>query len=403
MVEKRSQVTRTAVSSPPRVSVPPQAARTLAGSGRMDGPLRILAFNWRDLAHPRAGGAEVHLQSVAREWVKWGHEVTIFCAAVDGRPAREVVDGVQVIRRGGRFGVYREARRFWQREAAGRYDLVFDDVNTRPFLCPRFVRDVPVVAIIHQLAREVWRYEMPWPVAVVGRYLLEPAWLRVYRDVPVITMCESGRESLAEYGLRRVTAVPTGLSASVAAAMDAEMTASAPVAKESVPTVVFVGRLSANKRPDHAIRAFDLVRRELPDAQLWVIGSGPEEARLRKMAGPGVTIFGRVSEQEKRERLGRAHALVVTSVREGWGLVVTEAAACGTVAIGYDVSGLRDSIAVSGGVLTPADPASLAAGLIRLLPSVVAGDGPQARSAGVLPWTEVAAGVLAVARDGDRQ
>ncbi len=85
------------------------------------------------------------------------------------------------------------------------------------------------------------------------------------------------------------------------------------------------------------------------------------------MAGPGVTFLGRVSEEEKRERLGRAHALVATSVREGWGLVVTEAAASGTVAIGYDVAGLRDSIGASGGILTPADPASLATGLVRLL------------------------------------
>ena len=100
------------------------AARVPAGSGRMDRRLRILVFNWRDLAHPRAGGAEVHLQSVAREWVKCGHEVTIFCAAVDGRPAREFVDGVQIIRRGGRLGVYRQARRLLAGgRDDGRYDL----------------------------------------------------------------------------------------------------------------------------------------------------------------------------------------------------------------------------------------------------------------------------------------
>jgi glycosyltransferase involved in cell wall biosynthesis/O-antigen/teichoic acid export membrane protein len=395
----QGRVSRPASGSWSGIGARPVAAGALAGSGPAGRPLRILAFNWRDLAHPRAGGAEVHLQSVAREWVRWGHEVTIFCAAVDGRPPRELVDGVEIIRRGGRLGVYRQARRFWRREADGSYDLVFDDVNTRPFLCPRFIRNVPVVAIIHQVAREVWRYETPWPVSVLGRYLLEPAWLRTYRDVPVVTMCESGRESLAEYGLRRVTAVPTGLSASVTAMMGAGVVSLAPVAKESVPTVVFVGRLSANKRPEHAIRAFGLVRRQLPDAQLWVIGTGPEEARLRKIAGPGVTIFGRVPEEEKRERLGRAHALVVTSVREGWGLVVTEAAACGTFAVGYDVAGLRDSIGASGGVLTRADPASLATGLVGLLSSVVAGNGPRAEPAGVLPWPQVAAGVLAVAQE----
>jgi len=185
-------------------------ADALAGSGPADRPLRILAYNWRDLAHPRAGGAEVYLQSVAREWVKSGHQVTLFCAAVDDRPARELADGVEIIRRGGRLGVYREARRFWRREGDGQFDLVVDCVNTRPFLCPRYVGNVPIVAVIHQVAREIWQYETPWPISVLGRYLLEPAWLRAYRDVPVVTVSESSRESLARYGLRRVTVVPEG-------------------------------------------------------------------------------------------------------------------------------------------------------------------------------------------------
>jgi glycosyltransferase involved in cell wall biosynthesis/O-antigen/teichoic acid export membrane protein len=363
--------------------VPAQWSR--AGSGRSGGPLRILAYNWRDLAHPRAGGAEVYLQSVAREWVRRGHQVTVFSAAVAGRPAEELVDGVRVIRRGGRIGVYREARRYWRREGAGQYDLVLDCVNTRPFRCPRFVRDVPVMALIHQVAREVWHYETPWPIALVGRYLLEPFWLRAYRDVAVVTVSESSRQSLAEYGLRQVTVVPEGWVPAFPA----------PVEKEPVPTVVFIGRLSANKRPEHAIAAFGLARRQLPDAQMWVIGSGPEEARLRRLAGPGVTFLGHVPEGAKRERLGRAHALVTTSVREGWGLVVTEAAASGTVAIGYDVAGLRDSIGASGGVLTRADPGSLAAGLVELLPSVAGGYGPRARAVGVVPWAQVADAILA--------
>jgi glycosyltransferase involved in cell wall biosynthesis/O-antigen/teichoic acid export membrane protein len=362
-----------------------QAPALMPAAGQPGAPLRILAYNWRDLAHPRAGGAEVYLQSVAREWVEAGHQVTIFSAAVAGQPAEELVDGVRVIRRGGRIGVYREARRYWQRAGAGQYDLVLDCVNTRPFRCPRFVRNVPVVALIHQVAREVWHYETPWPIAVVGRYLLEPFWLRAYRDVPVVTVSESSRESLAEYGLRRVTVVPEGWVPAFPA----------PVEKEPVPTVVFIGRLSANKRPDHAIAAFGLARRQLPDAQMWVIGSGPEEARLRKLAGPGVTFLGHVPEEAKRERLGRAHALVATSVREGWGLVVTEAAASGTVAIGYDVAGLRDSIGASGGILTQADPASLAAGLVELLPSVAGGYGPRARAVGVVPWATVASAILA--------
>jgi glycosyltransferase involved in cell wall biosynthesis len=209
-ISGHGRVSRSASGSWSRADTASLAARALAGSAPSGRPLRILAYNWRDLAHPRAGGAEVYLQSVAREWVRCGHEVTIFCASVDDRPARELADGVEIIRRGGRLGVYRQARRYWRREGNGRYDLVVDCVNTRPFHCPRFVENVPIVAVVHQVAREIWRYETPWPISILGRYLLEPAWLRAYRDVPVVTVSESSRESLAKYGLRRVTVVPEG-------------------------------------------------------------------------------------------------------------------------------------------------------------------------------------------------
>ena len=69
------------------------------------------------------------------------------------------------------------------------------------------------------------------------------------------------------------------------------------------------------------------------------------EAQLRKSSPPGVQFLGAVSHAEKFERLQRAHVLIATSVREGWGLVVSEAAALGTPSIAYDVAGLRDRLA----------------------------------------------------------
>lgn len=349
--------------------------------------MKILAFNWRDMSHPRAGGAEVYLQSVAREWVALGHQVTVFCAAVDGRPDREVVEGVRYLRRGGRLSVYREARRYWREHSDASYDLVIDSVNTRPFLCPRFVRHTPVVAIIHQLAKEVWYYEVPWPVAVIGRYILEPWWLRSYRDVPVITVSESSRVSLVEYGLRNVTVVAEGFDLRCRGGS---------IEKESAPTLVFVGRLSSNKRPDHALKVFELVQREIPDAKMWFIGSGPAERALKRRAGENVEFLGRLSDQERNERVSRAHLLLVTSSREGWGLVVTEAAALGTPAAGYDVPGLRDSLRASGGVIAQPAPKALADLVVGLLREGHI-NSLRATPGGVLPWREVAAGVLRVA------
>ncbi len=261
------------------------------------GPLRILIFAWRDLAHPAAGGAEVYNEAVTRRWVRAGHRVTLFCAAITGKPGREYVQGVEIVRRGSRFSVYREARKFWAREGSNRYDVVVDCINTRPFDTPRFVIGTPIVAVAHQVAREVWWYEAPLPMALLGRFVFEPLWLRRYRDVPTVTISKSSRDSFERYGLRRLTIVPGGID---------DVSIGQLPAKRAVPTLVFCGRLVRSKRPHHAIAAFEVVRRHVPSARLIVIGTGPLERRLRRCAPAGVELVGKVTPTDKRALLASA-------------------------------------------------------------------------------------------------
>jgi glycosyltransferase involved in cell wall biosynthesis len=339
--------------------------------------MRILVLNWKDTAHPLAGGAETFTEEVARALVRRGHGVTLFAAGVAGQPARETVDGIDVIRRGSRLGVYREARRFWREAGDTRFDVVVDEINTRPFLTPRWIRGIPVVALIHQLAREIWFSETPLPVAVLGRYVLEPWWLRAYRDVPALTVSASSAESLRlHHGWRDVTVVPEGFTPHPVPE----------VPKESAPTVVFLGRLVPMKRPDHALEAFALLGARFPDARLWVIGEGPRLGRLRDAAPPRVEFLGRISYDKVLSRLARAHVLVSTSVREGWGLNVSEAAACGTPTIGYTAPGLVDSIPASGGELVEPRPEALAEALLRFFEGATTLE-PRIST---VPWPEVA-------------
>jgi glycosyltransferase involved in cell wall biosynthesis len=306
--------------------------------------------------------------------------VTVFASAVEGRPEREVVERVEVVRDGSRLGVYRAARRFWSREARGSYDVVVDEINTRPFMTPRWIRETPIVALIHQLAREIWFYETPFPLAVVGRYVLEPWWLRAYRDVPALTVSRSSAESLARYhGWRDIAVIPEGHTPHPMP----------DVPKEREPTIVFLGRLVAMKRPEDAIAAFRLVRRQVPAAKLWLIGDGPRLPRLRSEAPASVEFLGRIDRDRLVDRLARAHVLVATSVREGWGLNVSEAAACGTPAIGYATPGLVDSIRASGGALVDPRPDALAEALVAFLSGRLALD-PTVSTA---PWPDVAAAV----------
>jgi glycosyltransferase involved in cell wall biosynthesis len=272
----------------------------------------------------------------------------------------------------------------------GAFDLVLDEINTRPFGAVRWAVRSDVLTFIHQVAREVWFHETPWPVALVGRYVLEPRWLRAYANARVFTESLSSVESLRAYGVEDAEVIPMG----------SDLVLGTPVEKEPTPTFVFVGRLCAMKRPLHAVRALRILQGRHPEARLRIIGAGPEEARVRKAAGDGVEVFGRVTRAERDELLARSHALLVTSVREGWGLVVSEAAAVGTPAVAYATPGLVDSVRATGGVLVPPQPRALADRL-----AAAAADPaslPVPHSTGTVPWKDVAAALLAGAERGAR-
>jgi glycosyltransferase involved in cell wall biosynthesis len=192
-----------------------------------------------------------------------------------------------------------------------------------------------------------------------------------------LTVSQSSAESLARYhGWRDVTVLPEGHTPHPVPS----------VTKEQAPTVVFLGRLVAMKRPEEAIAAFQLLARELPDARLWVIGDGPLLERLRASSPPNVSFLGRLGREELFDRLARAHVLVATSVREGWGLNVSEAAACGTPSIGYSVPGLVDAVPASGGALVEPTPRALAAALRDYFAGKLALE-PRVST---VPWPEVA-------------
>ncbi|MDI2128791.1 glycosyltransferase family 4 protein [Yinghuangia seranimata] len=345
--------------------------------------MRVLLFNRKCPAHPTAGGAEVYTREVLSRWAARGHDVTWFAAAVTGRPAEEVrADGVRVVRAGGRFGVHRAARAWYAaaRRRGEHFDLLVDEVDTRPFGCATWSDGVPSVAFVHRVARELWAHEFPWPLSWFGRTVAEPRWLRTLADVPVLTVSPSSRRSLREYGLRRITLVPEG--------MDARRRPD--VAREVRPTLVHVGRLTSGSQVDQLFEAVRLLREQIPGVRLWLVGDGPAARRLRRSAPDGVLFHGRVPVHKRDELLARAHALVSTAAREGWALAVDEAAAMGTPAIAYANPGLVDAVPAAQGVLVAPAPAALAAGLAEHLPGWCEAPSPGGWRGGALSWDEVA-------------
>lgn len=327
--------------------------------------LSILVMAWRDGGNPEAGGAEVFTHEVARRWVAKGHEVTLLTSRFSGANAEATHDGVRIMRDGGKYAVYRRARHAYRGRFRHSADVVLDEINTIPFGTPHFVDGRSLLfALIFQLAREYWSYETPFPLSAIGRYWLENRWLRAYRNVPTFTISQSTREDLLALGFGDVAVVPVGNSIT---RLDA-----AP-RKEAEPTLIFVGRLKKAKLPDDALHAFAEVRNRLPNARLWVVGSGYLRASLERGAPPGTTFFGWVPQQTKIDLLSRAHVLLYPAVREGWGLSIIEANAVGTPAIGYEVNGVRDSIrnGDTGLCVPPGDVHKLAEQAVSLLTNQV--------------------------------
>jgi len=282
------------------------------------------------------GGAEVFTREVIKRLSKAGHEITLFTSKFRGCRREEVVDGVRIVRDGGRFSVYWKAKSFYRKTSKEVYDIIVDEVNTRPFLTPRFVnRREKIFTLIHQLAREYWFYETPFPINYLGYYLLEDRWLKNYINIPTITVSKSTEKDLINLGFKEIYIVPEGINFKPLEAIPE---------KEEEPTIIYLGRLKRAKRPGHAVKAFKIVKRKMPKAKLWIVGDGYLRRDLERIVSEDVKFFGYISEKDKIVLLSKAWVMVNPSIREGFGLNIVEANALGTPAIAYDVPGLRDSI-----------------------------------------------------------
>ncbi len=130
------------------------------------------------------------------------------------------------------------------------------------------------------------------------------------------------------------------------------------------------------KRTDHIVRAFEIAKASIPDLRLIVAGrpTGLYGAKVLRMIkesrfAESITYIGSVDEAKKIELMQRSHVLAVTSVKEGWGLVVTEANSQGTPAVVYNVDGLRDSVKdqETGLIVANNSPKDLSDSVVKLL------------------------------------
>jgi glycosyltransferase involved in cell wall biosynthesis len=309
--------------------------------------MNILLLNWKDIKNPVVGGAELIAFEFARKLVKDGHSVTFFCRAFPGCVKEEVIDGVRIVRRGALLTVYFEAF-FYYQSLQKKPDVVIDMVNTLCWQTPLYVPKHQRLGYVNQLAKEVFFFELPWPLSWIAYYLEKLEYL-TYKDTRFLVYSQSTKDDLVSFGIpgKSIELFPMGL--------DHDRYVSGKK-KSKTPLLITVSRLVKMKRVDVCIEAMVEVLKLEPKAELVVVGDGPDKKRLQNMIttlgleknvrilDKGAFYVDKKVGDPKVKLMQEAWMLLLPSVKEGWGMVVTEAAACGTPSIVSNVTGLRDSV-----------------------------------------------------------
>ena len=164
---------------------------------------RILFLNWRDLANPAAGGAEVYTEHIARRFARAGAQLTLFTSKYDEATPYDWSNDYLVVRQGGRLGVYLAAARHLRR-FGHQYDAILDFQNGIPFFAPAFAPATPVVCMVHHVHQKQFDMYFPWPVNHVGRLLEGRVTRRVYRNSVFVAVSPSTRSPMRrQLGLKK--------------------------------------------------------------------------------------------------------------------------------------------------------------------------------------------------------
>lgn len=301
----------------------------------------VLIFNWRDLKHVWAGGAETYIHQLSQRLVSSGYKVILFTSN-DGRHARsEVIDGIQIIRRGGFYTVYLWAVIYYLSRLRSQVDMIIDSENGVPFLTPIYARK-PIFLLVHHIHQDVFRKQLTFPLSELASIIESDLMPWLYRNQEIVTVSESSKQDIIDIGLGTedsISVVNPGI----------DLKQFGKTKKTTHPSIAYVGRLKQYKNIDTVIRAMPSILEKVPRATFTIAGEGEEMLELQKLTKKlglekVITFSGKITEAEKHKLFSSAWVVVQPSMVEGWGITVIEANASGTPVIASNVKGLRDSV-----------------------------------------------------------
>lgn len=345
-----------------RESIQP-TLETIATELHSRGVHQIAGFAWRDLDDPDAGGSEVHADQVFSRWSNAGLQIThrTSCAMSALNFER---NGYRVQQKAGRYLVFPQVIAN-QMLRPHHYDAVIEIWNGVPWFSSLWARR-PHVTWLHHIHIDMWKESLPAPLAPLGRLLEGTIAPIFYKKHPVVTLAPATRDYLLCHGYQSdlVHVVPPGI--------DPSFTNLNSQPRSSTPLICAVGRLAPVKQFEALIRQFKIISEQIPRAHLAIVGDGPQRSELQHLIEDmqltqHVSLLGHISNEELVALYQSSWLLASASHSEGWGMTITEAAACGTPCVVLDNDGHRGAVQpdISGLIVSTVD--ELAPAISRVL------------------------------------
>ncbi len=346
------------------------------------------------------GGAERWYANLAERLVADGHEVTYVTLRQWDRGERVELDGrVRVVTAGPRMALYTDGDGHARRRVlpplvfglgvlahllrgGRRYDVVhtcsfpYFSLLAAGLLAPLGGYEL-VVDWFEVWSRSYWLDYLGGPGGRLGALVQ-----RVCASIPQRAFCfsELHAKRLREQGLRGPATVLRGLYAGASEPpaprqTDPPTRREPPTPREADPLVLFAGRLIPEKQAPLGVAAVALATRRIEGLRGVFFGDGPERgALLAAIAEHGlegiVSAPGFVEAELLDAEMRRALCMLLPSRREGYGMVVVEAAARGTpsVVVAGEDNAATELIeeGVNGTIAASADPESVAAAIVRV-------------------------------------
>jgi glycosyltransferase involved in cell wall biosynthesis len=243
----------------------------------------------------------------------------------------------------------------------------------------------------------MWDMVLPRGLAALGYAIEHRLAPPIYRRSRIVTLSSSSKTEIVDrLGIpaERVTVCPPGVDPQFAPGGE----------RSESPLVVAVGRLVPVKRFEMMIESLVRVKRLQPDLVAVIAGEGYERPQLESLvraqgAESWISLPGFVEDHDLIDLYRSAWVVASSSLREGWGMTVTEAGACGTPSVASRISGHQDAVIDERSGLLFDDPAGMDDALAAVISDEILrkrlGIGASEHAA-EFSWDAAARGTLAV-------